>query len=578
VKHASVALTALFYFIACAPTSEPPTSKNGSHSGTGGDSSGAAGSSSGATGKGGTTGQGGTNGQGGTGGDTGGGGSGGVPGFNLACEEPVSGPPVLRLLTRGELTSTIGDVFPGIDGQWSSTLPASTLSVFGFDNDASARVGNQFATALLETAESIGTAVSGNALANLLPCSASTPNAACAGEFVTRYGRRLFRRPLTSAEQQRYVDLHTSISGRSDFKTGIKWVTAGLIQSPNAVYRREIGADSGGTRTLTPHELATELAYTFTGSTPSEDLLMQADSGSLGSLPAVAEQLLATDRGKQAVQRFFEQYLGYTRATAIAKPNIADYATVTPDMVQETRAFIDAVLIQGGGSVRELLTSPTTYPSTALASYYGMPAPASNYAAVTRPAGQGIGILAQGSFLASHANALASSPTQRGIFVLLRMLCQPKPEPPQNVPMLGPPEPGVRTTRQRYEEAHAQPGSSCAGCHANFDPIGFGFEHFDEGGKWRDQDSNLPIDSSGLIYGPTGDPLFTFQGEDDLMTNLAMQESTSQCFSAYLALYAFGSPISCLGPSSADALFAGTKGITKAFADLAAEPHFSTRR
>ena len=78
--------------------------------------------------------------------------------------------------------------------------------------------------------------------------------------------------------------------------------------------------------------------------------------------------------------------------------------------------------------------------------------------------------------------------------------------------------------------------------------------------------------------GPTGEPLFAFNGQEELAQGLANQEVSAQCFSAYLALYAFGTNQACLGPSSADELFAGTKGITQAFADLAAEPHFSSRR
>jgi hypothetical protein len=376
----------------------------------------------------------------------------------------------------------------------------------------------------------------------------------------------------------RYRAIYDSVAGRSDFRTGVKWMTVGLIQSPHAIYRRETGTASGGTRTLTPHELATELAYMYTGSTPSEELLGLADSGSLGDLPAVAQSLLATDRGKQAVQRFFEAYLGYTRATAIEKTNVAAYADRADEMVLETRAFIDGVVLTGGGGVRELLTSPATYPSRDLATFYGMPAPATDYASVMRPANHGLGILAQGSFLSTHANSEASSPTLRGLFAYLRMLCQPKPEVPGNVPPLGEAQPGVRTTRQRYEEVHAGPGSTCAGCHSIFDPIGFGFEHFDEVGRYRADEVGLPVDASGEVMGPTGQPLFAFDSQETLVAGLADQQAVYQCFSAYLALYAFGSPQSCLGPSSSDELFAGTKGITRAFADLTTEPHFTQRR
>jgi hypothetical protein len=561
MKHASIVFAALFYLVACSPSDPPPSNNPGS---------------SGTSGSGGT---GGTSGASGTGGTSGSSGTGGTPGFDLDCPAPRMGSPVLRLMTRTELANTIADVFPGIENQWQSTLPASSLSSFGFDNDVSAQVGNQFAKALLETAESVANAVTGAAFTTLLPCSAAAPDATCARDFLNRYGRRLFRRSLDATEQARYVALYDSIAPRSDFKTAVKWMTVGLIQSPHAVYRRETGtAAGGGVRTLSPHELATELAYTYTGSTPSEELLAQADSGTLGDLPSLAQALLTTDRGKLAVQRFFEAYLGYTRATSIERPNLTSYAAAAPDMVQETRAFIDGVVLQSGGGLRELLTSPTTYPSRALATYYGLPAPASDYAPVARPANRGLGILAQGAFLATNANSKASSPTHRGLFAFLRLLCQPKPEVPPNVDPLGEPEPGVRTTRQRYEEVHAQPGSTCAGCHSIFDPIGFGFEHFDEGGRYRADEVGLPIDATGQVLGPSDETLFSFDGQEELVAGLAQQEISYQCFTAYIALYAFGTNQACLGPSSSDELFAGTKGITRAFADLAAEPHFSSRK
>ena len=90
-------------------------------------------------------------------------------------------------------------------------------------------------------------------------------------------------------------------------------MTIALIQSPNTLYRSEIGADGGGgMRQLTPYEIVTELAYTYTGTTPSDALLTMAGSGNLGRRHrAWRGAMLATDAGKQALQRFFEQYLDY---------------------------------------------------------------------------------------------------------------------------------------------------------------------------------------------------------------------------------------------------------------------------
>ncbi len=538
---------------------------SGTSTGTGGNASGTSnGTSNGTTNGNSTTGGGGT-------------GGGGPIHFDLDCAEPAVGSPTLRMLTRQELHNTLNDVFPEVAGQWQSTLPANQTSSAGFDNSVTNSVGNQMAEKLLETAESVANAVTGNALGSLLPCATSAPDRACAEQFVNKYGQRLFRRPLTTTEVERYLTFFDSALATTDFATAMKWVTVGLIQSPGSIYRSEIGTDMGdGSRQLDAYELATELAYTYTGSAPSEELLNSAASGDLGDLVARAESLLETERGKQALMRFFEGYLQYTGVASTQRPNVPGFDAAKLDMLEETRAFIDNVVFQARAGLRELLTAPTTNPSTALASYYGFPAPASDFASVERPAGQGVGILAQGAFLASHANSLASSPTHRGLFPYMRLLCQPKPELPPDVPQLSDPQPGIKTTRQRYEEAHAAV-AVCANCHQKFDPIGFTFEHFDEGGRYRDQESGLPIDATGAVLDASGGELFAFDGQEQLVAGLVEQSVIYQCFSAYLATYAFGTAQSCLGPTKAGELESGAIGIAEAFTALAAEPHFTRR-
>jgi hypothetical protein len=499
-------------------------------------------------------------------------------GFDLACAAPAVGRPVLRMLNRSELERTINDVFPQVMGQWSNSLPAVTVSGYGFDNDASMTMGTQLAAALRDTAKSVGTAVTGSALAQILPCSSTSAgaNRTCATDFINKFGRRLFRRTVTQAERDRYLAFYDAALTKSDFKTALKWITVGLIQSPNAIYRREIGTASGNMRTLTPHELATALAYTYTGTTPSEDLLTQADNGSIADPVATAKTLLATTRGKEAMQHFFESWLDYPRVASLEKQNIATFANVRGDMVQETRAFIDDVIIQKRGGLRELLTATTTNPSTALAQYYGFPAPASSYAAITRPAGRGIGVLAQGSVMAGRAKTNSSSPTERGLLVFLRLLCETKPQLPDVVPPIAEPSPGQITTRQRYEMQHGIGG--CAVCHKRFDPIGFGFEHFDEGGRYRQDEGGLPINSASAVPGPGGQPLFQFTDQESLVNGLVEQQIVYQCMSAYLATYAFGTGDACLGAGLTANLQSGTAGIADSFAALAGQPHFSTRQ
>jgi hypothetical protein len=531
----------------------------------------------------------------GNGGGSNDGGAGNTPSaatsLELSCPTAPPGSPLLRLLTRNELQSTLDDIFPSVKGQWTSSLPASTISAFGFDNDGASTVGNQMASALLDAATSLATALTGSGLATLLPCSTSSPNHACAQTFLQTYGPRLFRRPLTNAEQTSYLSFFDTSLGKSSFTSALKWMTVGLIQSPNAVYRSEIGtAQADGTRQLSSYEVATELAYTYSGSTPTSALLTMAGNGSLGDLAAAARTLIATDPGKAAMQHFFEQYFEYSTAPSLQKPNIASFAQVSNDMISETQDFIDQIVFQNAGGLADLLTAPSTNPSKALAAYYatgndysgGFPVPSTDYAQVTRPTGLGIGILSQGAFLATHASSTASSPTKRGLFPFYKLFCSPKLTPPPNVPPIDTTTvtATVHTTRDRYELVHELtdgPTGSCAGCHVYFDPIGFASEHFDEGGRFRVMEGTYPINSADSVMTPAGSATLTFTDEEDLMNDLVGQPIIHQCVEAYLATFAYGSTDACIGSSPAADLQSGKIGLAEAFAQLADEPHFTTR-
>jgi uncharacterized protein DUF1588/uncharacterized protein DUF1592/uncharacterized protein DUF1595/uncharacterized protein DUF1587 len=497
-----------------------------------------------------------------------------------SCGTSALGRPQLRRLTRGELQRTLDDIFPQVKGKWAVSI-AETESALGFDNDpAVLTMGGQVAGKLLDTASAFATAlVADDVLPQVLPCAASTANHACAQSFLEQFGRRLFRRPLTQADQDRYLSFFDARLAASDFKSALRWMTVGLIQSPHAIYRREVGTLAGNEYQLSQHEIAGELAYMFTGSTPSAELLAQADMGQLASadqLVAVAGQLLATPAGQETLQRFFKAWLSYDQLPG-ALPNVSGFAAAAPDMVKETQAFIREVVLAGRGGPKELLTASYTTPSRALSSFYDLPAPNADYEKVERPAGRGIGVLAQGSLIAAHSHETASSPTLRGLLVFERLLCGQRPQVPSNVPTLVTASPGVKTTRQRYEEQHMAAGSSCPTCHKLFDPLGFGFEHYDEAGRYREQEVGLPINSSSTwADGPT--ELFKFAGLDEMAKNLADQQKVGLCSSGYVNAYAFANSVACLGETRRSEFVAGTLGFIDYYASLAAEPSLMRRK
>jgi hypothetical protein len=496
------------------------------------------------------------------------------------CGTSLAGPPVLRRLTRREVENSLRDIFPVLGADWRSLLSADTVAESGFDNDNNQLlVSRQTARELADTAESVGTAVAA-AVGQVLPCATTAPDASCAGQLLDGVGRRLFRRPLSEAERSSLLGFFdTAQTATGDFAQGIGWLTRALIESPSFVYRRELGTAQGDGTQLDQYEVATELAFTFTGSGPDDALLDRASRAELSSpevLEAAARELLGTPRGQEVIQSFFDSFVGHSRVTSIAKAEVDQFAALRQEMLNETRSFVEEVIINRGGGYKELFTANITTPTEALSTFYvDFPVPASPHAVVERPAGRGIGLLAQGAVLATLSQPNGSSPTKRGLWIYKHLLCNNVPNVPPDIPELGPPQPGERTTRQRYEEDHAQ--GECQGCHSMWDPIGFGFEHFDEAGRYREQEGNLPIDTSSRVQ-QRGQTLFEFDGQEDLMTQLVEQPIVSQCMSGFITTFAFGEEVSCAGESRRAEFMDGSIGFVDYLASLAAEPHFTQRR
>jgi hypothetical protein len=499
------------------------------------------------------------------------------------CEASEIGPRMLRRLTREELDQSLRDVFVELGDAWSGVrLGPDPLSALGFSNDAQMlQVGDQTAADLLDTAIDVATLVTApERLPTLLPCAAAAADAACAETFVTRYGRRLFRRPLTADELASYRDLFASNAAEADFATSLRWVVVALIQSPHAIYRSELGQPSDDGFALDDHELATALAYDFSGTTPTEALLDAAESGELRDpLRRVqwARMLLDSAGGRATVQRFGEQWAGYTRVATATKNDVPEFDGLRAAMIAETRALFAATWYDDDGDVRDLLSTPDTTVEPALAAFYGWSA-LETTARVERPPHWGVGLLAQGSVLAANAHADASSPTKRGLLVYRRLLCQQVPPPPPGVPPLDATGDEASTTRERYETLHASSGA-CAACHAQFDPIGFAFEHFDATGRWRELDNGHAIDATGTLSLPDVDAL-GFDGLDALAQTLAERDEVTDCASGLAAAWLFGGAggQGCLAEDARSELVAGDIGMIDYLAELAAAPHFASRR
>jgi hypothetical protein len=404
---------------------------------------------------------------------------------------------------------------------------------------------------------------------SLVPCDhASLGDAACATQFVQTFGQRAYRRALTATEVGRYATLYQTFASStgpsstsagsslptggaaatSGYNNGIRVVVQTMLQSPNFLYRPEIGATNetaGNAIPLTAFELASRLSFFLWNSAPDDTLLSTATAGTLTSpatLQAQAQRLLADPRARQSIASFHTQWLSVTTAASVTKdpstyPSFSP--TVAAAMAQETTDFANYVVLQGDGKLQTLLTAPFTIAGDALLGFYGVSRPSGASASDPLPLDptQRAGILTQMAFLAVHAHPNESGPVQRGKYIRQNVICEPVPDPPANVNTTPPnPSPNA-TTRQQLVVHESVP--SCAACHTLIDDLGFGFENFDGIGQFRTTEGTQPVDASGAFVA-LEDLHGAFNGPIELANKLAGSNEVHQCVTYQWLNYALG--------------------------------------
>jgi hypothetical protein len=501
----------------------------------------------------------------------------------------IVGKRALRRLTIPELEATIRATFGLTATQWVGVnVPPDSGSDDGFTNNVDRlTVSPEYARGLMESSRSVAALVSSDAmLTKLVPC-AGTGGASCADTFVTSFGTKLYRRPLTPAEKARYMALLDK-TAKEDFKSFVFWATSTMLQSPNVLYRSELGEPDGSGRfKLTPYEVASQLSYTYTGGPPSPELMQLAATNKLATaadVEAAARSLMFDGAAvkpafRDVVLRFADQWLGLSRVGNVKKDATLypDFSTQIQDsLAEETRQFLSSVILTDKGTVSDLMTAPYTMVDSRLAKYYGFGATTgAGFTKATRPPEWGVGLLAQGSVMAVLANGLYTSPTRRGHMVRT-LMCEPVPPPPPTVNPVAEVN-DFKTTRQRYEELHSA-NPECHSCHTLMDPIGFAFEHIDSAGRYRLKEGKFDIDDSGTLTRDKGD--LTFKGPTELSNALSKLPEINACMAAYMAAYALGvnhDSAQCLVSSATNELQKGMS-IVDFYVRMARADHFRFRQ
>lgn len=470
----------------------------------------------------------------------------GIGGSAAVADAPSAA--YVRRLTHLEYDNTVVDLL-GIDAKHSSSFETD-LAQDGFTNNSAAQnVSPTLAEQYMVAAEAISEAATAN-LTQLLGCDPTAMGeAACVQQFITTFGKRVWRRPLSAQETARFSQLVTSIRASFDLKESVQLLIQVFLQSPEFVYLLEpnpAGVAPGEMSPLGPWQLATRLSYFLLGSMPDPALFQAAEAGALGTAEGVtteAKRLLSLPKARERIGLFFEEWLRLRNIERMQKdatmfPNYS--LAVAPLMLEQIRRFTQSIILDDNGTATDLLTASYSFVSPELASMHDVTLPPGTangqFVRVDFDPGQRSGLLTHVAVLAKLAHINQTDPVHRGKFVQTGLLCGAIPPPPSEL-VINIPEvtPGT-TTRERFRIHQENP--TCAACHVFMDPIGLGFERYDALGQWRDADNGLTIDATGEVIG--SDVAGPFDGAVQLSQKLAQSEQVMECMARTWLRFALG--------------------------------------
>ena len=270
-----------------------------------------------------------------------------------------------------------------------------------------------------------------------------------------------------------------------------------VLASPMFLYLAEPSPDDKR-RPLTAAELATRLSY-FLWSAPPDAELRKSDLSKPEVLAAQTNRLLDDPRSEGFLTAFVHQWLGLDRIDFF-EVNRALYPrfdtgtkVAAKGEIHETIAHI----LKNNSSLRDLLKADYVIINRVLAHYYGIQGVKGvGYEKVSLPKDSPRGgLLGMAAIHFMGGNGERTSPVERGAWVLRKLLHDPPPPAPANVPAITRLAGKVLTTQERLLAHQEDP--QCASCHRKIDPIGFGLENFDAAGQWRTEDSYTALDANG---------------------------------------------------------------------------------
>ena len=239
--------------------------------------------------------------------------------------EPISegSPPDVRRLTEDQYRNIIADVFGTaivVGGRFDTPVRSDGLLAVG-SRDATVTPGGLIQYD--EMARSIASQVMSEPNRHfLVPCNTADQaqyDEACTTQFITKFGRLLFRRPLTNSERvARLKFVRETTQALGSFSAGLTTGLASLLMAPQFLFITDVvEADpvQPSAYRLDAYSIAARLSFLLWNTAPDEALLAAAENGDLHTndgLEHQVERMMASPRLKTGVRAFFSDMLEFS--------------------------------------------------------------------------------------------------------------------------------------------------------------------------------------------------------------------------------------------------------------------------
>ena len=477
------------------------------------------------------------------------------PGENQSPTQEPAAPPfqpltsLVRRLSQDEYVYTVQDVLGIVlTNDERSQLP-NDRPLAGFARTA---VGQTtLPDHVLAYAELARALVEKTGFADFISAHATCRNLErrCAEDFVRSAGLRLFRRPIASAELAVYADLFETVAAENDFDRSIRAIAEAMLQAPSFLYLLE--EETAGERRSEGYSLATRLSYALWSSAPDDALYSAVEAGELAAPESLAQQVRRMLSVSEKVARGRGRFL-----TDWARlESLPDDDGLRADLIEAAQAFYDAH-VENDASLFGIFDTPSAVLTPALAQAWGLPSagPGLRTYDTTGLAGRR-GLLAQPGIVAGMTNADGGAIVARGLFLQAQLFCSEPPDPPaslqETIDEFIAEQPQDASQRQIADVRLERTG--CRNCHAQFDPLAFGFEHFDFRGRYRtvdEFDNAIRTDGwiPGVLTGQDNQPYADFEA---YMVALSSAVQVQRCWVQRHLEYLLGRR---LGPDQQEAV------------------------